>query len=79
MKPDRITDSGEDRYFFVEDKESYFARHKYMYDFELLKGMLEAAGFSDVIQCPYREGATPDIDLLDNRAEETLFVEAKKP
>lgn len=65
-------------YFFVEDKESYFARHKYMYDFELLGEMLQNAGFSKIVRCEYRQGATPDLAVLDNRPDETLYVEANK-
>lgn len=65
-------------YFFVEDMESYYARHKYMYDFAMLRNVLEVAGFGNVTRCAYREGLTPDLQLLDNRPEETLFVEACK-
>lgn len=65
-------------YFFVEDKESQLARHKYMYDFELLQSLLERIGFSQVVRCAYQQGQTPDLKLLDNRPEETLFVEAIK-
>ena len=65
-------------YFFVEDMESHYARHKYMYDFALLRNLLEASGFSKVTRCAYREGDTPELTLLDNRPEETLFVEARK-
>jgi SAM-dependent methyltransferase len=65
-------------YFFVEDKESFLARHKYMYDFELLKLLLENIGFSQVVRCVYQEGQTPDIKQLDNRPEDSLFVEAVK-
>ena len=65
-------------YFFVEDKDSFLARHKYMYDFELLKALLEKIGFSQVVRCAYQEGRTPDIKLLDNRPDESLFVEAVK-
>lgn len=68
-----------ENYFFVEDKESFLARHKYMYDFDSLKSKLESVGFSPVVRCEYRLGKTPDIDKLDNRPEETLFVEAVKP
>lgn len=67
-----------ENYFFVEDKESQLARHKYMYDFELLKSLLERIGFSQVACCSYQQGQTPDLQLLDNRPEETLFVEARK-
>lgn len=68
-----------ENYFFVEDKSSVLARHKYMYDFELLYEALEAAGFVSIVRRSYREGEMPDIDGLDNRPEETLFVEARKP
>ncbi len=68
-----------ENYFFVEDKESFLARHKYMYDFELLKNLLEKIGFVQIERCSYQKGRTPDIDQLDNRPEETLFVEAVKP
>jgi predicted SAM-dependent methyltransferase len=67
-----------ENYFFVNDKESFLARHKYMYDFELLKTLLEKIGFSQVTRCKYQEGRTSDIVILDNRPEETLFVEAVK-
>lgn len=65
-------------YFFVDDKGSDFSRHKYMYDFELLKKKLEDAGFKRVIRCSYQEGMTPDLDVLDNRPEDSLYVEAVK-
>jgi len=67
-----------ENYFFVEDKESFLARHKYMYDFELLKDILEKIGFTNIVRCDYRKGQTPDIEILDNRPDETLFVEAVK-
>jgi SAM-dependent methyltransferase len=68
-----------ENYFFVEDRASFLARHKYMYDFELLAAELTAAGFVDVQRCAYQAGRTPDLVHLDNRPEETLYVEAAKP
>lgn len=65
-------------YFFNEDEGSNFSRHKYMYDFKLLKIKLEAVGFKHVIRCSYQQGMTPDIDILDNRPEDSLYVEAIK-
>jgi SAM-dependent methyltransferase len=65
-------------YFFSENREGYLARHQYMYDFDLMKNLLEGAGFRDVRRCAFRQGETPNIDILDNRPEETLFVEARK-
>lgn len=66
-------------YFFVEDKGSFLARHKYMYDHELLSSLLEKVGFSQITLCSFQQGKTPDIAKLDNRPEDTLFVEAVKP
>jgi len=65
-----------DDYFFVEGKGSYLARHKYMYDFELIKEVLEQAGFSNVTRCEYQRGETPDIKVLDVYPDVSLFVEA---
>lgn len=65
-------------YFFIDESDSFYARHKYMYDFELLKEKLNAAGFKDVERRYYQEGETPDLQLLDNRPEESLFLEARK-
>lgn len=68
-----------DNYFFVEHRGSYFARHKYMYDYQLMKSTLERTGFTDVFRCNYRQGRMPDVALLDNRPEDSLFVEASRP
>lgn len=65
-------------YFFVESDDSYYARHKYMYDFEMLSEILKDIGFNDIKRCDYQQGETPDIDILDNRKDESLFVEARK-
>mgnify|MGYP001561730087 CR=1 FL=1 len=65
-------------YFFVEDDESHYARHKYMYDFEMLSTLLHEIGFHDIQRCEFQLGAVPDIDVLDNRPNESLFIEAIK-
>lgn len=67
-----------DNYFFVSGKGSYLARHKYMYDYDLIKSFLDTAGFSDVSRCKYRQGKTPDLDILDVYPEVSLYVEAIK-
>jgi SAM-dependent methyltransferase len=66
-------------YFFVEHRGSYFARHKYMYDYDLMKTQLDQIGFGDVCRCTYQKGRLPDVELLDNRPEDSLFVEAIRP
>ena len=55
-----------------------FARHRYMYDFEMLAGLLGRAGFANVRRCEYQEGRVPDLQELDNRPG-SLVVEASKP
>jgi SAM-dependent methyltransferase len=67
-----------DNYFFVEHHGSYFARHKYMYDYDLLKSLLERIGFTNVSQCGFRQGRLPNVELLDNRPEDSLYVEATR-
>ncbi len=65
-------------FFFNETKQDYYTYHRYLYDFEMLERLLLLAGFSAVVRCGYRQGRTPDIQILDNRPDETLFVEAVK-
>jgi len=65
-------------YFFADEGDSDLGRHRYMYDYEMLSGSLESVGFVDTVRCSHRQGNTPDLDVLDNRPEETLFVEARK-
>lgn len=66
-------------YFFRGNKNlSYFNSHKYLYDFELLKSILSKVGFTYIEKWSFQKGNVPDIDKLDNRPKETLFIEAKK-
>jgi predicted SAM-dependent methyltransferase len=67
-----------DNYFFVEDLESDYSKHRYMYNFELLSNLLINCGFCDIKKCHYQIGEVPDLHFLDNRPTETLFVECKK-
>jgi SAM-dependent methyltransferase len=56
----------------------YFARHRYMYDYDMLRTQLLACGFADVRRCAFQVGQVPDIAILDNRPG-SLVVEAAKP
>lgn len=67
-----------DQYFFVNKSGNHYSSHKYMYDFQLLSDSMEQAGFKYVERLQYRVGNVPDTYHLDNRPEETLFVEARK-
>lgn len=64
-------------YFFIED-DSFYARHKYMYDFEMLSAILKKIGYRSISKEKYREGEIPDLELLDNRPEDSLYIEATK-
>ncbi|MGZ5561984.1 MAG: class I SAM-dependent methyltransferase [Halobacteriota archaeon] len=65
-------------YFFSTSKNGALGRHHYLYDAELLASLLSKVGFKQVARCAYRQGQMPDIDKLDNRPEETLYMEAVK-
>ena len=51
----------------------------WMYDFAALQAALLEAGFVDVEKRAFQRGEVPDAELLDNRPDESLFVEARKP
>jgi len=36
------------------------------------------AGFVNITRCTFRKGHVPDVEVLDNRPHETLYVEAQK-
>jgi predicted SAM-dependent methyltransferase len=65
-------------FFFAGPAAPYRARHKYLYDFELIKELLVEVGFAHIQRCAYRTGTVPDLEKLDNRPDETLFVEVHK-
>jgi len=51
---------------------------KYVYDFESLKAVFEEAGFSLIEERTYRESGIPEIALIDNRPDQSFFLEAIK-
>jgi predicted SAM-dependent methyltransferase len=64
--------------YFFEPRSGTYNQHRYMYDFELLAKLLQKAGFHSIEKCEYRHGMLPDLDRLDNRPDETLYVECLK-
>lgn len=66
-------------FFFTPSRSGLFDRHHYLYDFDLLRDLLASVGFVEIERRQYRTGRLPDVSVLDNRPEETLFVEAGKP
>ncbi|NLG62973.1 MAG: methyltransferase domain-containing protein [Candidatus Cloacimonetes bacterium] len=65
-------------YFYTDEPAPALRTHRYMYDEALLSDALHEAGFTDVRRCSYQQGSVPDLELLDNRPEETLYMEAAK-
>ncbi len=64
--------------FFFTETANLYEHHHYMYDFEIIENMLKKAGFRKIYKRNYQQGLVPDIEILDNRPEETLFIEAVK-
>ncbi len=64
--------------FFFTESSNIYEHHNYMYDFELIRDKLKKVGFKKIYQRNYQEGLVPDINILDNRPNETLFLEAVK-
>lgn len=52
--------------------------HCWMYDAPSLSSMLREFGFTNVAVCQYRTGRVPDCEILDNRRDESLHIEAEK-
>ncbi len=65
-------------YFFI-DGATGFSQHRYLYDYQMLADIFKEIGFVHIVRAVFRQGRVPDLDLLDNRADYTLFVEAQKP
>lgn len=53
--------------------------HLWMYDAPSLSSVLVESGFVNVTVCEYKKGRVPDCDILDNRPEDSLHIEAEKP
>jgi predicted SAM-dependent methyltransferase len=65
-------------YFYEWSVPGQFNRHQFMFDFDLLSSLLSSVGFTSIERSAYRQGRTPDLSVLDNRPDETLYVEARK-
>ncbi len=52
--------------------------HLWMYDEPSLTAILLELGFASVVVCRFKQGKVPDCDAIDNRPDDSLFVEAEK-
>jgi predicted SAM-dependent methyltransferase len=64
--------------FLPQSREPYFSYHRYMYNFSMLRCLLETLNFQNISKKEFQVGEVPDIETLDNRPDETLYVEAQK-
>jgi len=83
---------GDRDYFLVPDSDArapgakfvtqmlWYGYSKSLFTADFIAELLERAGFREITPCSYRQtaGPYPEIVELDNRPEESLFVEARK-
>jgi predicted SAM-dependent methyltransferase len=60
-------------------RERFYAKHKYAYDAYSLAHLLKIRGFVNIQKQPYKVGRMPDIQFLDWKPDESLYIEAEKP
>ena len=53
-------------------------RHQWMYTAKSLIRLMEEVGYTKVTQQEYREGNLPDVQQIDNRPENSIYVEGTK-
>lgn len=63
---------------YTPDQAKAKNRHHWMYTEQSLTQLLRDCGFSEAHRCAFQQGRCPDLHLLDNRPEISLFVEAVK-
>jgi predicted SAM-dependent methyltransferase len=61
------------------DADGAYGQHRYMYDYGVIRGAFEAAGFTGIVKRDRGEGAAPDLDVLERRSPAGLYVEARRP
>jgi predicted SAM-dependent methyltransferase len=63
---------------FEHDHSNPKNRHQWMYTAASLSRLMKDMGFVDVRECAYQEGRLPDLKSLDNRPENSIYVEGVK-
>lgn len=93
LKGVRAYERGDRDYFMVPDEDAkslgaklvtqliWYGYSRTLFTFGFIQELLEKAGYVDVRECNYRQTASRHAAIidLDNREQETLFVEAVKP
>ena len=65
-------------HIFAGEQTSYLDRHRYMYDYDILRSILANIGFNKIVKLSFQRGDTPDLNKLDSYPDTTLFIEAYK-
>jgi predicted SAM-dependent methyltransferase len=87
--PSRAGDAFVSRMHFYHQTDGSFLRglisrylsghwHQWLYDNASLSALLNGAGFAEINECQFRQGAFPDLQQIESRAD-SLFVQATKP
>lgn len=63
---------------FEHQHENPKNRHQWMYTESSLVNLMESIGFKEVKKMSYKEGRLPDLELIDNRPENSIYVEGMK-
>lgn len=66
------------KFFYTFENGNEFSRHRFMYNFTSIKKILLKCGYSQVNRCSFKKGMLEEAFDLDNREEESLFLEAIK-
>ncbi len=53
-------------------------RHHWMYTGQSLGRLMERVGFAEVEECEYQKGNLPDVEVVDNRPDDSIYVEGVK-
>jgi SAM-dependent methyltransferase len=64
---------------YQDDEDGAKNRHQWMYSGQSLCDTMRECGFTNVRQCGFREGRLPDLARMDNRPENSIYVEGEKP
>ena len=63
---------------FEHTQSSIKNRHQWMYTADSLAELLRTTGFAEVAPRKFREGRLPDLEKIDNRPENSIYVEGIK-
>jgi len=63
--------------FFYTSEQWDFSAHKYNYNFDSIRSILDRLGYTDIRRFGYRQGECEGIEFLDVLPEHSLYVECR--